>query len=154
MVSVQKSPGTSTLTLTTQIDVAPTVLGLLGLPYSAPFFGQDVRHAPAKDRVAFFSHNHDVAIYRDGALAILGLKKSVKNMRYDAAVRLGVDYESLKAIKPDLIYCHTRGHERGPRERLPGNDQTGACLAGVQYEDGGMADGGGAPAVERVRIGN
>ncbi len=72
-------------TLTTQIDVAPTVLGLLGLPYSAPFFGQDVRHAPAKDRVAFFSHNHDVAIYRDGALAILGLKKSVKNMRYDAA---------------------------------------------------------------------
>lgn len=64
------------------------------------------------------------------------------NMRYDAAVRLGVDYESLKAIKPDLIYCHTRGHERGPREKLPGNDQTGACLAGVQYEDGGMADGG------------
>jgi crotonobetainyl-CoA:carnitine CoA-transferase CaiB-like acyl-CoA transferase len=64
------------------------------------------------------------------------------NMRYDAAMRLGVDYESLKAIKPDLIYCHTRGHERGPRERLPGNDQTGACLAGVQYEDGGMADGG------------
>lgn len=64
------------------------------------------------------------------------------NMRYEAAIRLGVDYESLKAIKPDLIYCHTRGHERGPRERLPGNEQTGACLAGVQYEDGGMADGG------------
>jgi crotonobetainyl-CoA:carnitine CoA-transferase CaiB-like acyl-CoA transferase len=64
------------------------------------------------------------------------------NMRYDAAIRLGVDYESLKAIKPDLIYCHTRGHERGPRERLPGNDQTGACLAGVQYEDGAINDGG------------
>lgn len=64
------------------------------------------------------------------------------NMRYDAAERLGVDYESLRAIKPDLIYCHTRGHERGPREHLPGNDQTGACLAGVQHEDGGMARGG------------
>jgi crotonobetainyl-CoA:carnitine CoA-transferase CaiB-like acyl-CoA transferase len=64
------------------------------------------------------------------------------NMRYDAAVRLGVDYESLKQIKPDLIYCHTRGHDRGPRERLPGNDQTGACIAGLEYEDGGMADGG------------
>ncbi len=64
------------------------------------------------------------------------------NMRYDAAERLGVDYESLKKIRPDLIYCHTRGHERGARERLPGNDQTGACLAGVQYEDGGMANGG------------
>jgi crotonobetainyl-CoA:carnitine CoA-transferase CaiB-like acyl-CoA transferase len=64
------------------------------------------------------------------------------NMRYDAAERLGVDYESLKKLKPDLIYCHTRGHERGPREGLPGNDQTGACLAGVQHEDGGMANGG------------
>ncbi|MBV6425293.1 MAG: Phosphoglycerol transferase I [Steroidobacteraceae bacterium] len=72
-------------TLTTQIDVAPTVLGLLGLPYSAPFFGEDVLHTPAKDRVAFFSHNHDVAIYRDGELAILGLRKSVENVDYDAA---------------------------------------------------------------------
>ena len=34
-------------TLMTQIDVAPTVLGLLGLPYEAPFFGQDVLHTPA-----------------------------------------------------------------------------------------------------------
>jgi crotonobetainyl-CoA:carnitine CoA-transferase CaiB-like acyl-CoA transferase len=64
------------------------------------------------------------------------------NMRYDAAERLGIDYESLKKIKPDLIYCHTRGHETGPRQALPGNDQTGACLAGVQWEDGGMWRGG------------
>src|SRR5579862_8743421 len=64
------------------------------------------------------------------------------NMRYDAAERLKIDYESLKAINPKLIYCHTRGFETGPREGLPGNDQTGACLAGVQYEDGGMTKGG------------
>jgi len=64
------------------------------------------------------------------------------NMRYDAAQRLGVDYESLKKINPKLIYCHTRGFETGPRQSLPGNDQTGGCLAGVQYEDGGMARGG------------
>jgi crotonobetainyl-CoA:carnitine CoA-transferase CaiB-like acyl-CoA transferase len=60
------------------------------------------------------------------------------NMRYDAAERLKIDYESLKAINPKLIYCHSRGFERGARQRLPGNDQTGACLAGIQYEDGGM----------------
>ena len=64
------------------------------------------------------------------------------NMRYEAAERLRIDYESLKAINPRLIYCHTRGFETGPRESLPGNDQTGACLAGVQYEDGGMGAGG------------
>ena len=34
------------------------------------------------------------------------------------------------------------GFERGPREGLPGNDQTGACLAGIEYEDGGVVNGG------------
>ena len=64
------------------------------------------------------------------------------NMRYPAAVRLGVDYESLRQLKPDLIYCHTRGFEHGARELLSGNDQTGAALAGTSYLDGGTGDGG------------
>lgn len=64
------------------------------------------------------------------------------NMRYDAAERLKIDYESLKAINPTLIYAHSRGFERGKRAGLPGNDQTGACLSGIQFEDGGMARAG------------
>jgi phosphoglycerol transferase MdoB-like AlkP superfamily enzyme len=71
--------------LTTQIDIAPTVLGLLGLSYHAPFFGEDVLHTRPDHRVAFFSHNHDVALYEDGQLAILGLNKSVSNVFYDPA---------------------------------------------------------------------
>jgi len=35
------------------------------------------------------------------------------NMRYDAAIRLGVDYESLKKLNPSIIYCHTRGSSTG-----------------------------------------
>jgi crotonobetainyl-CoA:carnitine CoA-transferase CaiB-like acyl-CoA transferase len=64
------------------------------------------------------------------------------NMRYDAAKRIGVDYESLRRVNPHLVYCHTRGFENGPRAHLPGNDQTGGCLAGTQWEDGGMGRGG------------
>jgi crotonobetainyl-CoA:carnitine CoA-transferase CaiB-like acyl-CoA transferase len=64
------------------------------------------------------------------------------NMRYDAAQRLGVDEASLRALNPTMIYCHTRGFERGDRELLPGNDQTGGALAGGQWEDGGLSDGG------------
>ncbi|MBV1918212.1 MAG: CoA transferase [Sphingomonadaceae bacterium] len=75
--------------------------------------------------------------------SLIGTTDAVQhNMRYEATKRLGVDYESLKAIKPDLIYCHTMGFVPGPRENLPGNEQTGACLAGVEYEDGGIANGG------------
>ena len=64
------------------------------------------------------------------------------NMRYGAAVRLGVDYESLRKINPSLIYCHTRGFEHSWRDSLPGNDQTGAALAGSTWMDGGLDDGG------------
>lgn len=71
--------------LMTQIDIAPTVLGLLGLPYEAPFFGQDALRAPAEHRVALFNHNHDVAIYRDGRMVVFGLHKQVSNWFYDAA---------------------------------------------------------------------
>jgi crotonobetainyl-CoA:carnitine CoA-transferase CaiB-like acyl-CoA transferase len=64
------------------------------------------------------------------------------NMRRDALARLRCDEASLRAINPDLIYCHTRGFDRGPRSDCPGNDQTGCSLAGVTYEDGGVRDGG------------
>ncbi len=70
-------------TLMSQIDVAPTVLGLLGLPYEAPFFGQDVLHTPDASRIALFSHDHDVAIYRDGRIAVLGLDGTVRDYLYD-----------------------------------------------------------------------
>jgi crotonobetainyl-CoA:carnitine CoA-transferase CaiB-like acyl-CoA transferase len=44
-----------------------------------------------------------------------------------------------------LVYCHTRGFEKGPREPLPGNDQTGSALSGVQWEDGACNSGAGRP---------
>jgi crotonobetainyl-CoA:carnitine CoA-transferase CaiB-like acyl-CoA transferase len=64
------------------------------------------------------------------------------NMRYGAAVRLGLDYDTVRETNPEVIYCHTRGFDRGYRDGQPGNDQTGAALAGVEWADGGMDDGG------------
>jgi phosphoglycerol transferase MdoB-like AlkP superfamily enzyme len=72
-------------TLMSQIDIAPTVLGLLGLPYDAPFFGSDALHDRMQKRVALFSHNHDVAIFRDNELVVLGLGKTTATYRYDKA---------------------------------------------------------------------
>jgi phosphoglycerol transferase MdoB-like AlkP superfamily enzyme len=69
-------------TLTGQIDIAPTVLGLLGLAYQAPFYGQDVLNSTAP-RVALFSHNHDVALLRDDKLVVLGLQKTSATYHYD-----------------------------------------------------------------------
>ncbi len=87
----------------------------------------DLKHADARAVVRRLVASADVVIH---------------NMRYAAAEKLGIDYESLREEFPKLVYCHTRGFERGPRLALPGNDQTGACLAGVEWEDGGCGRGG------------
>jgi crotonobetainyl-CoA:carnitine CoA-transferase CaiB-like acyl-CoA transferase len=63
------------------------------------------------------------------------------NWRPGAAARLGIDYESLRERFPRLVYCNTRGYEKGPRSDLPGTDQTAAALTGVEWEDGACAAG-------------
>jgi len=46
------------------------------------------------------------------------------NVRMPAARRLGIDYDSLRAVKPDLVYCHTSSYGPiGPRADWPGYDQ-------------------------------
>lgn len=66
-----------------QIDIAPTVLGLLGLPYEAPFFGEDVLHWPQdQPRTLLMNHNHNVAALRGEQLCILGLHDAAHCERY------------------------------------------------------------------------
>jgi crotonobetainyl-CoA:carnitine CoA-transferase CaiB-like acyl-CoA transferase len=64
------------------------------------------------------------------------------NMRQAAVARLGLDYEALRRVNPAIIYCHTRGHENGPRKNLVGHDQSAAAIAGVTWLEGGLDDGG------------
>ena len=47
------------------------------------FILADVLHAPEASRVALFSHDHDVAIYRNRRLAVLGLDGKVRDYLYD-----------------------------------------------------------------------
>ncbi len=70
---------------TGQIDIAPTVMGILGLPFTAPFYGQDVLHWPVdKPRPILVNHDHDVGLLLGSKLAVLGLHKSVTVYDYDA----------------------------------------------------------------------
>ena len=69
--------------LASQIDLAPTVLGLLGLPYQAPFFGRDILADTPNPPIMLFSHNHDVGLYDGEHLIVLGMQRQVWNYRYD-----------------------------------------------------------------------
>jgi crotonobetainyl-CoA:carnitine CoA-transferase CaiB-like acyl-CoA transferase len=75
------------------------------------------------------------------------------NWRPGAAARMGMDYESLRKRYPRLVYCNTRGYEKGPRSDLPGTDQTIAALTGQEWEDG-ASDSGNPPLWSRSSMGD
>jgi crotonobetainyl-CoA:carnitine CoA-transferase CaiB-like acyl-CoA transferase len=75
------------------------------------------------------------------------------NWRPGAAARLGLDYETLSARYPRLVYCNSRGYERGARAHLPGTDQTAAALVGTEWADG-ACDSGNPPLWSRSNMGD
>ena len=71
----------------------------------------------------------------------------VENFRPDVKFRLGIDYESLKAINPRLVYASISGFgEDGPYRDRPGFDQIAQGL-------GGLMSITGLPGQGPVRVG-
>ncbi|NOT92738.1 LTA synthase family protein [Ferruginibacter sp.] len=64
--------------LTSQIDLAPTVLGLMNLNYTSRFLGYDIyKTLPGKER-AFISTYQDMGYVRDGKLVILSPQRKIE----------------------------------------------------------------------------
>jgi crotonobetainyl-CoA:carnitine CoA-transferase CaiB-like acyl-CoA transferase len=84
---------------------------------------------------------------------IAGADVITLNWRPGAGARLGIDYETLHERYPRLIYCNTRGYEKGPRSELPGTDQNAAALTGTEWEDG-ACDAGNPPLWSRSNMGD
>ena len=60
------------------------------------------------------------------------------NQRPGVAERLKIDYETLRAIKPDLIYTHSAAYgTHGPDAMMGGYDQLFAAMCGMEYMGGG-----------------
>jgi phosphoglycerol transferase MdoB-like AlkP superfamily enzyme len=74
--------------LTSQLDVAPTVLGLLNISYDSQFFGRDALIGDDHSRVAVLNHNRDVALLHDERLAQLGFRKTRSMAEYAPATRM------------------------------------------------------------------
>lgn len=67
----------------------------------------------------------------------------VANYRPDVPKKLGVDYESLSALRPDLIYVdNTAFGRRGPRANLPGYDIVAQAVTGLMAGEGKIAEKG------------
>jgi crotonobetainyl-CoA:carnitine CoA-transferase CaiB-like acyl-CoA transferase len=67
----------------------------------------------------------------------------VTNMRPAAVTKQQMDYKTLSAINPRVIYCHGTGYgDRGPDKDSPGNEMMGLARAGMML---GSAPAGGEP---------
>jgi phosphoglycerol transferase MdoB-like AlkP superfamily enzyme len=58
------------------LDVAPTVLGLIGRPYDTLFFGRDLLKLKPDDGRVFINHNRDIGVMENDRLVVLGLQKT------------------------------------------------------------------------------
>ncbi|HEV8646636.1 MAG TPA: sulfatase-like hydrolase/transferase [Burkholderiales bacterium] len=87
-------------TLTSQIDVAPTVLGLLDFSYDSTFFGKDVLRDSRSGRFIPMNHNRDVALFNGTRIIEIGFRKTAAEYLYDPVTgkqtRVEIDSEHLK----------------------------------------------------------
>jgi len=58
------------------LDVAPTLLGLIGRPYQTTFFGQDLLKCSLPQGHAWLNHNRDIGVLAGERLAVLGLLRT------------------------------------------------------------------------------
>ncbi|MCZ7530821.1 MAG: CoA transferase [Acidimicrobiia bacterium] len=71
------------------------------------------------------------------------------NMTQGKAERLGLDYERLRELKPDLIYCNTWAYgKEGPLSRFGGLDPLYQAASGLEHE-AGPVDAGNPPLYYR-----
>ena len=70
-------------TLTSQIDVAPTVIGMLNFNYDSTFFGIDVLRDHYPERLIPLNHNRDIALFDGRNLIEIGFRKTSAQYVYD-----------------------------------------------------------------------
>jgi len=58
-------------TLGSNLDLAPTLIGLLGVDYTSPFFGRDLRLVPPGEGRAIMAHNFSIAYATEGKVAAI-----------------------------------------------------------------------------------
>jgi crotonobetainyl-CoA:carnitine CoA-transferase CaiB-like acyl-CoA transferase len=75
------------------------------------------------------------------AKLVAGADVFLQNYRPGVAERLGVDYASIAALKPDIVYASISGYgETGPYAQRPGQDLVLQAMSGALYSSGRVED--------------
>lgn len=98
--------------IASQIDVAPTVLGLLNIPYRSLFFGQDILRNGEGHQRAFMANYLTVGYMEDGIVVELAPQGRVRTVRADNGKPLSVDEpEARHVINEAVSFYQTASRE-------------------------------------------
>lgn len=114
--------------IASQIDAAPTILGLLNFSYESMFFGHDVLKPGPDGERAFLSNYQTVGMYKNGRIVELRPKKRVRVV--DAQTHREVEGPEAEALAQEAIAFYqisSRAFQTGelkavaqrPKVRLP-----------------------------------
>ncbi len=95
-------------TLASQIDIAPTVLGLLNFSYETKFLGKDILLMKSGEGRAFISTYERLGFLRDDKMVILGPKKEIEYYRFDR-----VTGKTDATILPEVYLLDALGYYQG-----------------------------------------
>ena len=81
----------------------------------------------------------------EGREIVLGLARRsdvfLQNYRPGVAERLGMDYASIRAVRPDIVYVSVSGYgEDGPYANRPGQDMLLQAMSGAMFSAGRESD--------------
>ena len=89
--------------LVSQIDLAPTILGLMNLNYTSRFLGYDVYNMTPGNERAFISTYQDMGFIKDGKLVILSPQQKIKTFIPDFATGANVGSNNQNELVNDAI---------------------------------------------------
>jgi crotonobetainyl-CoA:carnitine CoA-transferase CaiB-like acyl-CoA transferase len=122
-----------------------------------PPAGEWQRHAPAGGATGNQVNASFLALNRNKRSLAVDLKSAagrelvyalaatsdvfLQNYRGGVAERLGMDYESVRAVKPDIVYVSITGYgEAGPYASRPGQDLLLQAMSGAMFSAGRAGD--------------
>lgn len=89
--------------LTSQIDLAPTILGLMNLGYTSRFMGYDIYKAPESNDRVFISTYQDMGYIKNDTLVILSPQKKISMYKTDLSAGINQKIEVSERLRNEAI---------------------------------------------------
>jgi phosphoglycerol transferase MdoB-like AlkP superfamily enzyme len=90
--------------LMSQIDIPPTVLGLLDFRYYTKFFGRDVLHSPPESDRAFVANYQTLGYIRGDRMVLLQPKRKAEVFRVDHAMSIVDAVDDQQALREAISF--------------------------------------------------